>query len=238
MDIDNADSRSAIYKHTVARRRLVLKTLSGSALFGGVVDKLPGMWQRPLIHASVLPTHAQASGVGGRIFPNNMPDVVPTSTTASPSPVLKIISVAVLDAAPVADLSFPFVMTEAAVAAASDRTVRIRLAVTGLVAGEALDVHFTLDGDADRKDPDNPDAAYDYAISGADFIAAEQRYRVRATASAPEVEFRLSDLAAFAPDGEAAEVLVVILDARPGDGYQVDTGRNAAVIEFRDTIFP
>ena len=50
------------------KRRLALKTLSGSALVGGLADKLPGVWQRPLVHAAVLPAHAQNSPLPNRIL--------------------------------------------------------------------------------------------------------------------------------------------------------------------------
>ena len=43
------------------KRRLALKALTGSAVAGGLVDKLPSVWQRPLVHGSVLPVHAQSS---------------------------------------------------------------------------------------------------------------------------------------------------------------------------------
>ena len=43
------------------KRRLALKTLTGSALVGGLADKLPSVWQRPLVHSSALPAHAQVS---------------------------------------------------------------------------------------------------------------------------------------------------------------------------------
>lgn len=56
--------------HTNApsQRRLVLKTLGGSAVAGGLADKLPGVWQRPLIGSAVLPAHAQASYVPSLLF--------------------------------------------------------------------------------------------------------------------------------------------------------------------------
>ena len=43
------------------KRRLALKTLGGSALAGGLADKLPAAWQRPLVHTATLPAHAQVS---------------------------------------------------------------------------------------------------------------------------------------------------------------------------------
>ena len=44
------------------KRRLALKALGGSALAGGLADKLPAAWQRPLVQSAVLPAHAQTSG--------------------------------------------------------------------------------------------------------------------------------------------------------------------------------
>ena len=44
------------------KRRLALKALGGSALAGGLADKLPGAWQRPLVQSAILPAHAQTSG--------------------------------------------------------------------------------------------------------------------------------------------------------------------------------
>ena len=46
------------------KRRLALKTLGGSALAGGLADKLPAIWQRPLVESSILPAHAQVSEAG------------------------------------------------------------------------------------------------------------------------------------------------------------------------------
>ena len=43
------------------KRRLALKALGGSALAGSLTDKLPAIWQRPLVHSAALPAHAQAS---------------------------------------------------------------------------------------------------------------------------------------------------------------------------------
>lgn len=47
--------------HNQNKRRLALKALTGSAVAGGLIDKLPSVWQRPLVHGSVLPVHAQSS---------------------------------------------------------------------------------------------------------------------------------------------------------------------------------
>lgn len=43
------------------KRRLALKALGGSALAGGLIEKLPAVWRRPLVQTAVLPAHAQAS---------------------------------------------------------------------------------------------------------------------------------------------------------------------------------
>ena len=50
------------------KRRLALKTLGGSAVAGGLIDKLPGVWQRPLVSSAVLPAHAQASYNSSLLF--------------------------------------------------------------------------------------------------------------------------------------------------------------------------
>ena len=43
------------------KRRLALKLLGGSALTGALADKLPAVWQRPIVNNSLLPAHAQTS---------------------------------------------------------------------------------------------------------------------------------------------------------------------------------
>lgn len=43
------------------KRRLALKALTGSAVAGGLIDKLPATWQHPLVKVSSLPVHAQSS---------------------------------------------------------------------------------------------------------------------------------------------------------------------------------
>ena len=49
------------------KRRLALKTLGGSALAGSLADKLPAIWQRPLVESAALPAHAQVSAEMGQI---------------------------------------------------------------------------------------------------------------------------------------------------------------------------
>ena len=49
----------------VLKRRLALKTLSGGALAGGLLEAMPKSWQRPLINSGVLPAHAQQSPLSG-----------------------------------------------------------------------------------------------------------------------------------------------------------------------------
>ena len=53
------------YKNSnaVNKRRLALQALTGSALMGGIVDRMPLSWQRPLVNAAGVPAHAQTSGV-------------------------------------------------------------------------------------------------------------------------------------------------------------------------------
>lgn len=49
------------------KRRLALKALGGSALAGGLADKLPAVWQRPIVQGSLLPAHAQTTSVQGQV---------------------------------------------------------------------------------------------------------------------------------------------------------------------------
>ena len=49
------------------KRRLALKALGGSALAGGLADKLPAIWQKPLVQGSLLPAHAQTTSVQGQV---------------------------------------------------------------------------------------------------------------------------------------------------------------------------
>ena len=48
------------------KRRLVLKSISCGGVAVGLIDKLPGRWQRPLVHIGMLPVHAQTT-LGGRL---------------------------------------------------------------------------------------------------------------------------------------------------------------------------
>ena len=67
------------------KRRLALKALGGSALAGGLADKLPAAWQQPLVRGGLLPAHAQASPVMGQIqvalHVANSPDSGPVANT-------------------------------------------------------------------------------------------------------------------------------------------------------------
>ena len=60
------ESKRRISKPGAARRK-TLKTLSGSALAGGLLDQLPGAWQRPVVNSAVLPAHAQSSVAEERV---------------------------------------------------------------------------------------------------------------------------------------------------------------------------
>ena len=48
-------------KFAALKRRAALKIIGSSALFGGLADKLPGVWQRPIVQSAALSAHAQAS---------------------------------------------------------------------------------------------------------------------------------------------------------------------------------
>ena len=59
----SAAAKQAPARPDAARRRAVLRSLSGSALLAAVSERLPGGWRRPLIDAAALPAHAQSSGI-------------------------------------------------------------------------------------------------------------------------------------------------------------------------------
>ena len=67
-----------------ARRRAVLRSLSGSALLAAVSERLPGGWQRPLIDTAALPAHAQSSAIGS---PQGQAPVHLPGATIPPLPV-------------------------------------------------------------------------------------------------------------------------------------------------------
>ena len=71
------------------KRRLALKTLTGSAIAGGLVDKLPALWQRPLVQSAVLPIHAQGFspiGRGGGGVPRDRIQLTLTDPSGRSSP--------------------------------------------------------------------------------------------------------------------------------------------------------
>ena len=54
--------------NAATKRRMVLKTLGGSALAGTLADRLPVTWQRPLVESAILPAHAQVSFESSLLF--------------------------------------------------------------------------------------------------------------------------------------------------------------------------
>ena len=56
------------YTNHTPKRRLALKALSGSALAGTLIERLPAAWQRPLVQSAAIPANAQLSSAPTRQF--------------------------------------------------------------------------------------------------------------------------------------------------------------------------